>query len=668
MLTSVLNNFSRFSRLFLLIILIAILPIFSCTEEPNNPIGDDNDNSDEVYFKETDSDKTITVTTSTGGDKKVVGNNIIISVDSGAVDRDRVKSIIEETGGELVGQFKNIGMYQAEYPFWTETELTEMINTLNQYIEIKFASYNSISTLFSIKHEKGYCNRGYDSHLLDIEKNRFYNDMEYFLTVPLMGLAKEHISLSKVTVMVLDRMIEESITKEFDDTKWIEYTTPADMEKFSSVHGTMVAGTIMADNMDGGVNGIASSLIGDNLELVSAARDTTDGGNSLTGTVDLLAKVLDNEDIQICNMSFGWRGIDKNGNPVDNKAENDSFKAVFTLYPNVLFVTSADNKHYKITNNNFAPGGIQFPNVITVGCTKYGYPKLAADWTAYGPLINIAAPAELCPVVDPWKANSVKIVSGNSIGAPAVTSLAAILKSINSNLSPAEIKNYIVENSNPTAQSIGGRAMAMSKAIQQLLIDMQAPQEIVDKIDPSGNNGTWDVPGLVASRICGMSTIKISGQPTMNCETSDTSNVGLLQAVGGFTVFSQNTQEFIVYFWDKYKILNTDLNIEMYYPEIKDAVTVSYGNNNPNDMVAGNSRTGTLHIKNAFITERNPMSGEPMTIEAEAIISGAMETSHAPSGQLGVENFEGTLQFALGLFPGQSPEFYQYFEDNCESY
>lgn len=667
MLINIFKNNPKPSLITFLTILLLLIFYIGCTKESKNPIIEDDEDQTTVFFKDYEDEDIITIETSTGGELSVIGNNVLISVDHESVDTDGINAIIEETGGELVGQFPAIGMYQAEYPFSTETELMSMIETLNNYSEIEFATYNAIGSFLNTYHSKDYCNGDYDNHKLNVVKKRFFEDMEYYLAVPLMGLVREHMTLSKVKVIVIDSKIAEEATKEFDDVKWIEHTSSADENKFAFTHGTMVAGTIAADNKDGGVNGIASSLINDKLELISAARDTTKNGHSTTGIINLLHKAFDLEQPQICNMSFGLSGRDSIGNEVDNEYSNKFYKKVFEHYPDVLFIAAADNKYYEITNKNFAPGGIQLPNVITVACTKYSYPELAASWSAYGPLIDIAAPGEYAPVVDPTKQNAVKIVSGNSIGAPAVASLAAILKSINPNLSPGDIKNYILNYSSSTAPSISGRRLVLPQPIEQLLIDMQAPDEILRKIDMTEPLGEWDVPGVVAARICNISTIKIDGEPVMRCETSDTSNMGYIRSDAGLIVFSKGTQGLFVGFWYKYKILNSSLDIIEYYPGIENAVTVSYSNTDINHFVAGNAVSGTLLIENGFITERWPGTGHPMVIEAEGMMSGTMEIVIAPDNIEPINvPFSGTLMITIVLWEGESEAFYEYFEDNCD--
>lgn len=652
----------NYSIILLLILFLSFFSFKGCTKESKNPIIDDEDDQSTVFFKDSEDEDVITIETSTGGKLSVIGNNVLISVDPEKVDPDGMKAIIEETGGELVGQFPAIGMYQAEYPFSTGTELMSMINNLNNYSEIEFATYNALGSLLNTQHSKDYCNRNYDNHELDEVKDRFFDEMEYYSAVPIMGFVREHMTLSKVKVLVHDSMIAEEITKEFDDVKWIELTSSADENKYTSAHGTMVAGTIAADNKDGGVNGIASSLINDKLELISAARDTAANGRSVTGNINLLKKAVDGEHPQIYNMSFGWGGLDSNGTEIDVEGANKFFKKIFEHYSDVLFVAAAHNKYFKITNINFAPGGIQLPNVITVACTKYGNPQQAASWSAYGPLIDIAAPAEYCPVVHPTQANAVKIVSGNSIGAPAVASLAAVLKSINPNLSPGELKQYILDYSWTTAQSVSGRRLVLTLPIIQVLIDMHAPDEILEKIDSDDNEGKWDVPGVVVSRICGRTTIKIGGEPIMRCET-DSTNVGVLNDMGGGFVFSTKSQTVNVVIYT-YEILHSTLEI-VDEPNIAGTVGVAYFDSTT--FTGGGSLSGEFSIQNAYISQRNPVNNAPMVINVEGVMSGIMRMMSPDGSGFNIthQDFSGIINASI-ILTGLNEEFYEYFENNSD--
>lgn len=650
------------------ILFLIIFMFFSfkgCTKDSKNPIKDDKEDQSTVFSKPVDPTKIITVETASGGKMQVVGNIILVKTNIVTADIEELKIKIEQTGGELVGQIPNLGIYQVEYPFSTESELKTMIDNLNNIQEIEFATYNAFPKTRVNPHTKDYCKRDYDNHTRQVSAMVFFDEIGYFQAVPIMGLVREHMTLNKVKIAVADSRINIDQTHEFDDVQILVHLSDYYQGAPSDSHGTQVAGMIAADNYDGAVNGIASSLIENNLELLSVVNDTA-YATTVMGDIETIYIVLSQQEVHIYNMSYGFGGIDKLGKIVNVKNIRKLYKDTFKYFPNVLFVVAASNEHYEINNWNDAPAGIQLNNVITVAGTKLREPEKACTWSAYGPLIDIAAPVEKVPVLDPTKANTLIALDGTSFATPAVASLAAVLKSIDPGLSPGEIKSYILNNSSSTAASIGGRRLVLPQPIEQLLIDMGAPDEILEKIDMSEPLGEWDLPGVVAARICNISTIKIDGEPIMECETSDTSNTGYIRSDTGLIVFSKGTQGLFLGFWNKYKILNSSLDIIEFYTGIENAVTVSYSNIDINHFVVGNSVSGTISIKNGFITERYPGTGHPMVIEAEGMMSGTMRMTVHESVEIKSVAFSGTMMITLLLWEGQSEEFYEYFEDNCD--
>lgn len=649
----------NYSIILLLILFLSYFSFKGCTKDSENPIIDDDQNS--IFTKAPDPTKVITIETSNGGKLRVIGNNVLIKVDSEKVDSETIKSIIEETGGELVGQIPMLGIYQAEYPFSTASELEAMIDALNTYSEVELTTYNAVAKNRNILHDKEYCNRDYDNHNINNDINHNFEDIEYYSAVPIMGFVREHMTLNKVTVAVFDSRIETGLTKEFDDVNIVDYihlnnNAPPPPQPYS--HGTHVAGVIAADNKDGGVNGIASSLIKDKLELLSSAIDTP---GTVIQDLERITTIGLNDEVQICNMSYGYGGLDKNGNEIDVQDIRFLFKVAFLLSDNTLFVVAAGNEYFKITETNDCPAGIQLQNVITVAGTKYNNPQQACSWSSYGPLMDIAAPCENWPLVDPDHANKLMIDEGNSYGAPAVASLAAILKSINPNLSPAQLKQYILNYSYGTDQSVSGRRLVLTLPIEQVLIDMNAPDEILEKIDSDENEGKWDLPGIVVCRICNVSTITIEGEPIMRCEI-DSTNGGLLNDMGGMFVFSTKSQTAVVTFSHIYEILDSALEI-VNEANIAGTVTVSYFDSTA--FTVGGSLSGEFSIQNAYITQRNPVNGSPMVINVEGKMSGIMGMMYAEDIDIYYRDFSGIIN-AFIILVGINEEFYEYFENNCD--
>jgi len=267
-------------------------------------------------------------------------------------------------------------------------------------------------------------------------------------------------------------------------------------------HGTGVAGVIAADD-DQGVNGIASAFLKDKLLLLGGGKD-----NSTVGRLAAVKRAADAK-AKVVNMSFGYRNVSAPVHPF-----NSLWKDLMAKYPEVLFVAAADNWPVQITTTNAAPAGIPLDNLITVGGTALCKSGQAWSGSAYGPGVDMGAPAQNIPHVG-WVLghNYVSTDSGNSLAAPMVSSLAAILRSLNPYLSASLIKNnYIVKYTYPTSPLLHGRLLSLPLAIEQFLIDLVPPVSgtVLDLID-ANREGTWDEPGLVVNRICGGLNYKVDG-------------------------------------------------------------------------------------------------------------------------------------------------------------
>ena len=86
-----------------------------------------------------------------------------------------------------------------------------ILGTLNTYSEVELATYNAVAKNRDILHDKEYCNKEYDNHKLSDNDMCNFEDMEYYLAIPLMGLVREHMTLNKVTVAVFDSRIETGL-------------------------------------------------------------------------------------------------------------------------------------------------------------------------------------------------------------------------------------------------------------------------------------------------------------------------------------------------------------------------------------------------------------------------------------------------------------------------
>lgn len=627
------------------LLLFISLFFFNCSEESSNSIvaTDDNTIPDDVFVKAIDTANVITYKADST-EINYMNNQVVVLIDTTVKTIDSVKSWVEMAGGEIVGQVPLFGFYQLEFKTTSKSELDSVKEILDSIGDFEASSYNFIA---SSRTAPAYCKRDDDNDNISYDGGRFaYEYIHYFTMLPIIGKAKELVTLDKVRVAVFDTGLYGG-TGQFNNVKIIDLmndssdVTDSDNE---DRHGTTVASVIAADDDDGGINGIASKALGSKLEL--GIINNGYSVSAITMNMFISAYVYD---IKVVNMSFGYGGFE----PLDEFSEaRVLFDALFDLTPDVLYVAAAANEPFLLTSQNDVPAGMQKDNIITVGGLSKASPDIACSWSSYGPYIDIAAPCEDVPVIDPWSPGQVIITNGNSFATPMVTSLAAILLSVNPYLTPKQVKDYILEYCYPTDMNVGGRRLIMTIPVEQVLIDMGAPSTLLGFID-SDNDDSWDVPGVVEGRICASSKFSIEANGTHRFE-HDSVQAAILNDIGsGFSfgndkvnlLFSVNTPQFI-----------RD-TIELGEAALGNA---TYSNLETNEV--GGSISGKFYIDEAKITEREGINDTPLTIIVSGTFSAVFEAmvDGNPVNRTG----SGVLNLTL-VSMASSPEIVAYLEENC---
>lgn len=194
-------------------------------------------------------------------------------------------------------------------------------------------------------------------------------------------------------------------------------------------HGTHVAGIIAAATNNS--KGVASLSRNAKVALLKAF-------DTRTTTVDMIIKAIDyaqKSDIRIINASF----------TTEDQTFTESIKAAVEACPNILFVCATGNHGANLEKRPEYPACYDLPNVIAVSNSTSD--DVLSSSSNYGAeSADIAAPGAGIYSTYKTSDNSYGLMSGTSMAAPLVSSVAAVILSANPRLSASEIADIITEN------------------------------------------------------------------------------------------------------------------------------------------------------------------------------------------------------------------------------
>lgn len=443
---------------------------------------------------------------------EVPANMLLILVKDGTKESE-VEKLAGDIGGEIVGKFEYIGLYQIETASTNQKELDDLIAKAAEYEFVE----NSGPMMPLVSKDIA----GKPCKILD----DMYGDQKAASAYEMIGLERawdliraSGISLNEVTVGVVDTGLndETSDGKKGTKIRVLDKSDKKDDAKDYNTHGTSTSNVIGASWENGGMRGVAGGL-GEKLKVnVSSLTKaklsykpitkadpnnpahivTTSGKAYLVDTFDEIKKQIDSG-AQVIN--YSWGSVKPGAqNAFDNATYKKFLAKMQADYPKVVFVAAAGNEGYELqtdplTGNkswvagtpldgsNYDMGGTKADNLITVGSLNGDGTNSWFTNTATGNG-EVTLAAQGSDVALGTNADGTTyFASGTSFSTPQVSGAAAILKAINPDLTAKEIKDILVRTAdtkltNPNLlpkgvkeqaidAGVGGRVMRLDKAV-----------------------------------------------------------------------------------------------------------------------------------------------------------------------------------------------------------
>lgn len=395
-----------------------------------------------------------------------------------------VESLAKSLRGSIVGYIDFINLFQIETPGKNEADLRDSIDKAKANPCIKSAfPHQEIFPDISPLDDPVYAKGG----------NRSF----WIAGVPeawdmIRGFG---LDLSPAKIGIVDDGLYKGYG-EFDGVVRIDtrgngslLERPSSEYKVAGSHGTGIMNIIAADPDNGGLVGIASEPLRNNLTVTMinmlSPMYSKSGDAWYMGYMLALCKAGITSDL----LSLSW------GNSEADPAAVDASKEFFNEWeetnPDHLFVCSAGNDGKAMDGSRRFPYTYHMPNVITVGCINNdGTLNKKSNRISESFEVTLGVPGD--QVI--WGRDSGGRIENSggltSMSVPFVTSTAALIRSIDSGLNASSIKTLLVEtarknidlegNQVPAPAEVGGGILAADLAVQRVMANLknstQAPE------------------------------------------------------------------------------------------------------------------------------------------------------------------------------------------------
>ena len=404
---------------------------------------------------------------------RVIRNRVIIELEA-AYDVDFVSDTAEDLGGKVLLSYTAFPLHVIEFDA-SEQPLLEVLDGIESdprvaaaYPDILMEPFHhDIDTLSLGSEGAAYRHAGFDRAWRMMEKVPDFNTV--IVSVVDGGIVNPWREDPSIVRSEFDSDRILSIPIKLPKVERLQFTSPI---RTTDIHAAAVTSVIAAmngnvpppskagvDETQINLSGIVTSVEGLPYYVIGMNRQEFTAGaliKSIDGSMPMSSLLLSLEIlglydhvIDVVNMSWGGRLIPPNW------LKAGLFLPTMARMSDVVFVPAAGNCQVDAREYFPANFSLILPNVITVGganidydgrwvtdpaCDQYGTDGNAS---AFGDAVTIAAPAEGVLIVD-TSINGYVRKNGTSLAAPMVTGATALLKAIDADATPTDIKELLL--------------------------------------------------------------------------------------------------------------------------------------------------------------------------------------------------------------------------------
>jgi len=619
------------------------------------------------------------------------GDQVLVLTKTPFAGNEVLETIAGEQQIEWVGAIPDIGLYQFRTPAMDIPAQDGLLERILQYPFVEGAIPNYLiacSTQPETCRELGDNHKNIDGVFIindrglprEVNPRCTFLNTRYLEILPIMKTVSRWFRFSKVKIAVIDSDFV-GLQAQFKQVKKnrltkLPYSYFSGAEKITNSetptgHGYMVSGVIAADDNGTSTAGLLTAAIGpENVHLFIGAADTKKKFNILTNkwridpdffhTVELTLRAARDAGADVINLSF-----EQMCEPLVSKKCKTVYsiwKKLFITYPATLFVTGSGNSGVPLQGDDLFPGAMtNFDNLLKVGGYDYcdpGTRHFSSNYSEQPGVLDVAAPF-FVPVLNPQDSGASWIpAEGTSLSAPMAAALAGILKSIQPNLTPRELKEKISLSGRVGPVNLGFAALDFPKPILEVLSQRTglAP-EVIHLIS---RDGTTDPVSIVLNRICGDCLFIIEGVPPIHVR-SEASIVNIQESqdpLFSMSLYSEDDETF------SFTMINP--NSFVVHESITISTEFSVGLATEGENFVGNGIGGSLYIHSCMITARNPMTQEPWMIEINGDFSGQVIWTSTSMVEE-IKNTSMTFTLNAQVYDDRTSPFflYEYIEQNC---